>query len=286
MARLQILNKIVWLASYPKSGNTWFRAFLSALMSEGRLDINNMPTGGIFSYRGTFDMATDIDSVYLYDAEVKSMMADAYRGVAQYRNYLSFTKIHDAYVDAGGQHIVPDDVTLCGLYFLRNPLDVAGSLANHMFISIEEAITMLNDPGAKLAAQKGNLNKDTQLPQDLLDWSGHVRSWTELPTFPVLVMRYEDMLQDTFAIFKQALQHIGWQVEDEEIIRAIKACNFENLRKQEDATGFKEKAAGKGSRFFRTGTKGNWEKELTTEQISKIVSAHGAVMERYGYELP
>lgn len=286
MAKLHIPNKIVWLASYPKSGNTWFRAFLSALMGEGRVDINNMLTGGIFSHRRTFDVATDIDSEYLYDTEVRNMMADAYRGVAQHRHYLSFTKIHDAYVGAaGGAPIVPDDVTLCGLYFLRNPLDVAGSLANHMFLSIDEAVTMLNDKGAKLAAQKGNLNKDTQLPQELLDWSGHVRSWTEQPTFPVMVMRYEDMLQDTFSMFKQALQHIGWQVEDAEIMRAIKACNFESLRKQEDAGGFKEKAVGKGSRFFRTGTTGNWEKELTTEQIKRITAAHGAMMLRYGYDL-
>lgn len=284
MPKLHLPHKIVWLASYPKSGNTWFRAFLSALMEEGSVDINNLRTGGIFSFRRTFDVATDIDSEDLYDVEVKNMMADAYRGVALHRNYLSFTKVHDAYIySSEGHPIIPDDVTLCGLYFMRNPLDVAGSLANHMHLSIEEAVSMLNDKNAKLAVQKGNLNKDTQLTQYLLDWSGHVISWTERPSFPVLVIRYEDMLANTFATFKQALQHIGWDVAEEDIARAISACNFDNLKKQEDNAGFREKTAAKGGKFFRTGKAGNWEKELTPEQVAKITSTHELVMRRYGY---
>ena len=77
------LKKIVWLASYPKSGNTWFRAFLTALLNDGDLDINQMKTDGIFSSRFIFDNSTDLDSTYLYDEEVKNMLPEVFCDMAQ-----------------------------------------------------------------------------------------------------------------------------------------------------------------------------------------------------------
>ena len=71
-------QKIVWLASYPKSGNTWFRAFLTTLLNEGELDINEMKTDGIFSSRQILEAFTDLDSTYLYADEVKTLIPEVF----------------------------------------------------------------------------------------------------------------------------------------------------------------------------------------------------------------
>src|ERR1700742_3075872 len=100
MARKQLNDqkKIVWLASYPKSGNTWFRTFLTALLNDGDLDINHIKTDGIFSSKETFENATDLDPAYLYDSEAKDLQTEVYRYLEQFSQKENmFVKIHDAY---------------------------------------------------------------------------------------------------------------------------------------------------------------------------------------------
>ena len=215
MPRAQFPHKILWLASYPKSGNTWFRAFLTALLNDGHVDINNMDSDGIFSSRYTFDLVSEIESRDLYDEEAKLMVADVYRQLAADREALTIVKVHDAFeADTEGQDLIPGDATHCAIYFIRNPLDIVGSLANHMHFSMDEAVQMLGDKAACMAPQAGNLNKNMQFTQHLSDWAGHVNSWTIKPSFPVCVIRYEDMLVDTFATFSGALSFIGWKYTD------------------------------------------------------------------------
>ena len=276
-------HKILWLASYPKSGNTWFRAFLSALMNDGEVAINKLDTDGVFSSRDTFDFATDVDSIDLYDDEAKLMVADVYRFIAHTNDSLKIIKTHDAFfTDKEGKAIFPADVTHCAFYFIRNPLDVVGSFANHMRLSIEESVDIMCDKNATLASQKNNLNKNKQFRINMGDWSTNVTSWTSGLPFPVHVIRYEDMLSHPFATFSKAVSLAKFSFPPEEIQKAIDASSFEQLKKQETQFGFIEKLT-KDVQFFRSGTMGNWEKELTPAQIDRIIKAHGEVMSQYGY---
>lgn len=276
-------NKIIWLASYPKSGNTWFRAFLSALMGEGKIEINNMKTDGIFSSREIFDLITDLDSRDLYDEEIKNMLPDVYRQLAAERKQTQLVKVHDAYAwNDNNEAIIPADVTHCAVYIIRNPLDVVASLANHNGSTIDEAITLMNNKNGCLAYQRNNLNIANQLRQLMYDWSSHVTSWTELPDFPVYVIRYEDMLADPFNTFNNALKAIGWNYPKEKIEAAINASSFDKLKSQEKEAGFYEKSK-KSPEFFRGGVSGNWRKELNDEQAKKILLNHEMVMKQYKY---
>jgi hypothetical protein len=285
MSKQQFPNKILWLASYPKSGNTWFRAFLSALMNDGEIEINKMKTNGIFSSREIFDFVTDTNSRDMYDEEAKLMIADVFRHVAAEKDELSIIKVHDSFGhDTEGKNIIPEDVTQCAVYFIRNPLDIAGSLANHNHSSVEEAVKMLNDKEACLSKQMNNLNRHNQFRQYLSDWSSHVNSWLSCPAFPVHVVRYEDMLCDTFNTFSKILHDIGWQYGPEQILKAIDATSFDKLSRQETEKGFTEKNV-KSEKFFRSGTMRNWEKELSNDQINKIIAMHKATMGSYGYSL-
>jgi len=283
MSKNQFPNKILWLASYPKSGNTWFRAFLTALLNGGKVEINRLDTDGIFSQRETFDRISELESRDLYREETESIIADVYRYLALESNRLKIIKIHDYFgYDKIGNCLVPEDVSLCAIYFIRNPLDIAGSLANHFNCTIDEAVKILNNDQAYMVPQKNNFNIQNQLPQLLSDWSSHVRSWTTGPHFPVHIVRYEDMVSNTFETFSRILKLIGWGYSEENITTAIEASSFENLKRQENMNGFAEKAI-KSERFFRSGTIGNWGKELNEYHIKQITEHHGEAMGIYGY---
>ncbi len=273
----------MWLASYPKSGNTWMRAFVSALIDNGKVDLNNLKSDGIFSSRAIFERITNIDSRDLYDDEAKAMMADVYTRFALNRDELSIIKVHDAYEnDSYNKPIIPVHVTYCAIYIIRNPLDIAGSLSSHMKISLDDAVSMLNNPDACIACQPNNLNKNNQFRQHLSDWSGHVKSWTENAPLPVHIIRYEDMVDSPNSIFTKLLNEIGWQFTDELIDKAITATNFQELRKLEESRGFAEMDVP-GRRFFRAGKTGNWKNELNSRQIEAITDKHNALMKQYGY---
>ncbi len=283
MQTKQFPNKILWLASYPKSGNTWFRTFLTALQTEGDINLNNLITDGIFASRLIFDDYSDIDSQHLYDYEAKTMIADVFRYYAQECDRLSVFKIHDTFTKGvDGNYIVPEDCTHCSIYFIRNPLDIAGSLANHNNSTIQMAVNTINNKKSCLASQPGNLNITPQFRQDICDWSTHVNSWSIETKFPVIVVRYEDMVSDTFATFTKLLKFVGWDYAESQIKRAIEATSFDKLKQIEATKGFKEKPV-KAQHFFRSGISGRWKEELTTEQICSIIDMHGEVMKRYNY---
>ncbi|NNU33231.1 sulfotransferase domain-containing protein [Mucilaginibacter sp. S1162] len=268
-----------------------FRAFLTALLGNGDLNINQMRTDGIFSSRHIFDDATDMDSSYLYDEEVKQLLPEVFtQVVSEYTKERLFVKIHDAYtLNNAGIPIVPAEPTLCALYFIRNPLDVAGSFANHNAGPIDEAIHTMNKPRGTLAKQKrpiGEVNTNNQFAQLMLSWSGHAESWTapEVP-FPVMVLRYEDMLHDQLNTFSKAVAFMGLDKTREQIEKAIFESRFEKLKEQEKEKGFMEKNRNTES-FFRSGKAGGWMNELTPEQVKSIVDNHREVMEKYNYPIP
>lgn len=93
------MKGIVWLASYPKSGNTWFRTLISNLMSKSQepVDINQLSTGGIASGRERFDELTGIESADLTFEEIDQLRPEVYAYLAQTVKEPLFVKVHDAY---------------------------------------------------------------------------------------------------------------------------------------------------------------------------------------------
>lgn len=276
-------KNIIWLASYPKSGNTWFRAFLTALLNEGELDINNIESAGIFSSRQLFEIVTDLNSYYFSDDEIKNMMPNVFRAFVHKRKKTSFIKIHDAFsYNLDNVPIVPEDVTECAIYIVRNPLDVVASLGNHLQKTTDEAISMMNSPNAYMGRNKKKDNIGMQFSQLLYSWSGHVLSWLEKPAFPVYFVRYEDMHEQPFETFKEMVGKLDMDYSDEAIMRAIEASSFKKLKEQETNKGFVERPYKENS-FFRKGTVDGWKEELTAEQVKRITDAHASIMERFGY---
>jgi hypothetical protein len=271
-------KNIIWLASYPKSGNTWFRLFLSALFNNAKVDINEIDEGHIFSRKHIFEEVLDLNSTLLNNDEIKLLQNKVYKYLSEQTENTLFFKIHDALIfNKANELIIPEANTKCAIYFIRNPLDVAVSFANHNATSIENTILAMQNDEYTLGSEKGK-----QLEQKLLTWSNHYKSWKANVPFPVYVVRYEDMLSDTFNVFKALVNKIGLNYSDEAIKDAIIATKFENLKKQEEEKGFKEKNPDT-QKFFNNGTSGTWKNKLTESQIDTIIKTHGEIMKELGY---
>jgi hypothetical protein len=276
-------KKIVWLASYPKSGNTWFRAFLTALLNPGSpdVDINNMYPTTIASSRQLFDELTGVSSADLLPDEVDRLRPLVYRQNAMESDEMIYHKIHDAWIRLpGGEPMIPADVTRAVVYVIRNPLDVAVSFAHHLNTGIDKTIAIMNKPEYAFCDRGDRLHN--QLRQRLLTWSGHVKSWVDESGLSLLVLRYEDMSHHPEETFSKAVSFIGLNHTPGEIHIALDYCAFARLKKQEEEKGFSEKNT-KADSFFRKGMVGDWRNVLTKEQVRRITDVHGEVMERFGY---
>jgi hypothetical protein len=276
-------KNLIWLASYPKSGNTWFRVFLTNLLSKtGKpANINDLLVTTIASSRLMFDEATGLSSSDLTKEEIEELRPYVYRYVSKNSGDLSFHKIHDAFIfTKSGNPIIPSDISLGAIYFIRNPLDLVLSFANHTGDSIDEMIEFMNKPEYSFCARTDRLYN--QLEQKLQSWSMHIKSWIDQELIPVCILKYEDMKQDTLASFRKAVLFSGIQATDEDIIIALDLSRLEELQKQERESGFRERSP-QSKVFFKRGGIGAWKEELTSDQVKRIIGQHFEMMLRFGY---
>jgi aryl sulfotransferase len=292
------VTRTIWLASYHKSGNTWFRILLANLSAkDGKpADVNKLQErGGIASARSWFDGLLLIDSGLLTHDEIDCLRPRVYeelsRGAAD-DEYdapdeplpVRFVKVHDAYtLTPKGEPLLAGRRGADGaIVIVRDPRDVAPSLANHNRVDIDAAIAWMNNRQAVYCDKPGRL--DQQLRQRALSWSGHIASWLDQSDIPVHLIRYEDMKADTVGAFRRALDFAGFPTSDVDIRRAVGYSDFAELRRQEEDKGFSETSRRSGGPFFRRGEVGGWRDELSAEQVARIEAAHAEMMRRLGYE--
>lgn len=273
---------IVWLASYPKSGNTWTRAFLSNLATimageKQALDVNSInrfSLGENFTqfYKdicGFDPKPNDHRRVAEHRHRVQEVIADQFEG-------LIFCKTHNALVVDRGHSIINFAVTSGAIYIVRNPLDVAISLSHHINKPIDQAIAVMAKPNVETPINEMRVHEVWG------SWTQHVESWTRKPHRAIYVMRYEDMLREPKKTFGNLAHHLLLNPTPDELDLAIQRSSFESLRDQEGEEGFKEKPEH-AERFFRVGRAGQWQDVLTAKQVDEIISAHGKQTKKFGY---
>lgn len=281
---------LFWLASYPKSGNTWTRSFIQSLRAvagcdddEADIDINALKTGNIASSREWVSQGLGFDVDHLSHDEIDDLRPAAYRYICQQLEEPGYHKVHDACTRTrSGELLFPPEATRGALYIVRNPLDVAVSFASHMNSSLDKSIRRMGTSDFALCA--GNKKQANQLRQWLLSWSDHVRSWQE-SGLPMQLVRYEDMRQDPLPTFTLIASFLELPSDPESVSAAIELCDFDRLKAKEEAGGFREKPVRAAS-FFRKGVVGDWQGTLSEEQVQTIVVDHGQMMESLGYALP
>ncbi|MET4700008.1 aryl sulfotransferase [Constrictibacter sp. MBR-5] len=274
----------VWLASYPKSGNTWMRIALGALRDgEAAFDLARMTNNiGIFlAMRHRLDMALDIDSSDLSAEEVHLLRPKIYGLIDTQGRQTTIWKIHDCWMrTADGEALFPSDVTAATIYLVRDPRDVAASFAHHFEVDIDRAIDLMADPAYRVAAKANSAH--FHLPQHYSTWRNHVLSWLDDSGHDPLTIRYEDMVADLASTLKRVCATLGWSSSDAAIEAAVAATRFDRLRAEESAGKFPESLRGDRP-FFRRGIAGGWRDTLTPAQATRIERDHGDVMARLGY---
>lgn len=276
------MNGIFWLASYPKSGNTWLRALLTNYLSatDQPADINDLE-GLTAASRTLFDETLGFESSHLTAKEMDHYRPLVYTRWAEEFPGPLFVKVHDAFrTNDDGRPLFPRPVTAGVVYLVRNPLDVAVSYAHHMHRPVDRAIEEMASDGHEMWPSKHGTGG--QLTQRLLSWSSHVRSWMDESSLRLHLVRYEDMLERPVETFDGVLTFFGIQVEQDLAERSVARSAFDKLRAQERANGFSEKQPTSPS-FFRSGRAGTWRESLTHSQVDRIVADHREQMCRFGY---
>lgn len=271
---------LAWIASYPKSGNTWMRLFLANYLVGGQspLPINQVhrficfdATAQIYESAGlpAFDPVTQAEAGWAGRGQMLHWIAS--------RADLTFIKTHMPRGEFLGQQLIPNALTRAALYIVRDPRDVAVSYSRHFGTTPERAAAVLGErdtvvrPNAKSIAQP------------IGDWSGHAAGWTRPEaSAPALWIRYEDMLARPDETFAQTVRHFGLPVDDSRLRRAIAFSSFEELQRQEALSGFKEHPKLRQP-FFHTGEVGQWTNLLPTDAARRIETEHAEQMERFGY---
>lgn len=271
---------LVWLASYPKSGNTWLRALLTAVRHPwaAGLDINALDGHASLLDADEFEDITGLNWCELDDDEREACLADVIAALAAASPQLSLRKTHEMYrFDPAGRPLFDRSSGARAIYLVRDPRDVAVSFAAHLGQSLHDAIATMANSSATIGRMAG-------VRQELLgSWSENVMSWQNQVHIPLLTIRYEDMLAAPSVELRRALDFMEIEASCEALDRAVQLASFETLSRQERTTRFVERQQ-EASAFFRKGQAGEWRETLSQAQVKHIEERHAHAMDRLGYQ--
>lgn len=283
------MGALLWLASYPRSGNTWTRAFLHNLMQLiAGIDPQSFGTEGQDINRMGRVTTWEISKVWYEPIlgkapkEATAQEQAAARLAAQSRiaasvEKLMLVKTHHALVQSLGYPTINLGETAGAVYILRSPLDVVPSFAMHFGLDLDRAIQVMNQPAYQAPASEHAAYEHYGA------WRENVLSWTRAPHRAIYVMRYEDMLQDPMATFGKLARHLLLEANDEQLARAIELSSFERLKRQEESAGFLERPKQSRASFFRIGKADQWKETLRPDQIKALIEPNRDLMARFGY---
>ena len=280
---------IIWPASYPKSGNTWLRALLSSYFfsSNGNFNlkmlenIKSFPTEDNFkNYKDKFNNPGDTSKYWISEQERINLSKK-----------VMFLKTHMAVCKVNGNSFTDNKNTLGAIYIIRDPRNVITSLSNHYQISIEEAFEFMKDDQRAIYSKVNNRYLGFQF---LMSWSLNQKSWIENKKFPVLLIKYEDLVGETFFVFKNIIQFVNKLMNNKQAfnkdkaVNAIKNTSFEKLQNLEKQYGFSEAVTKKGTKeklkFFNLGKANNYQNILSKNLINKMNNEYKKELEKYNYE--
>ena len=274
------LRRIIWLASFPKSGNTWVRSFLANYFQPpGRtLDINSLHRFTTADVRQDFfNKAAGRPFRGKTVDDWITVRPKALRLIAGSKSGHHFVKTHCLVSKIGPADVIPPEVTAAAVYIIRNPFDVASSYARHLSLDLDAAIERMTTHLAVHANENGIMELISR-------WDDHVESWTTAPGLPLHVMRYEDMLADADKAYRALFGFLRVPVDEAQMRRTLKTTSFRALQNQEREAGFGERPKGM-KQFFATGRAGGWREELTKAQAARIRAEFLPVLEQWYPEM-
>ncbi len=285
---------IIWLASYPKSGNTWLRAFISALIysKNGIMDKNLWSKISQFPLAKNFeDLISDKDIFYLKKKEHIYRLFEQLIN-AQYKlnldNKIKFIKTHFLNCKVEQFNFTDQTNTLGTIHVVRDPRNVISSLKNHYDLkNYQDACEFLFN-NEKWIVEKENIEL-IHAPTLLSSWGTHYNMWKQSRK-NYLLIKYENLINNTFQEFQKIkiyLENImNIKIDQEKFENAIKSTSFDKLKNMEKQNEFFENVRGKNDKtvtFFKFGEKNKWENLLDKNLAENIVKKFQKEMEELNY---
>jgi hypothetical protein len=273
------MRQITWLASYPKSGNTWLRAIVDRIVRpEHPFDVNALgETAPAFSgLMERFVAKQGIQVPPSAPGEVRRYWTAAQHAICSSSEREIFLKTHNVAAKFDSGYFPDPKLTKSVIYIVRDPRDVAISFAYHYGRPLGLAV-------AALCSSRSFNFKPQQMSRAelLMSWGEHVAGWTSLKRFPVLVLRYEDLLANGETGVRRIAGLVGKQVSEQQVRDVVAATSFEQLRRQEAERGFTEAVRARG--FFRVGKAQQWRDVRDQSVFQPLLDRFSRLMRRYGY---
>ena len=282
---------IIWLASYPKSGNTWVRSIIASLIysSDGRFNFKLLNKIDQFPEKKYFkDFVSDFA-----DFELIKKNWIAAQDKINLDNNIKFFKTHQGKYTVGEDNFTNEENTIAVIYIVRDPRNVVTSISNHYTLSIKESLKfMLSDTiiGNKKSFEESYKEKKSGILTLLGKWNNHYRSWTRKKG-NLLLIKYEDLIfnpnAEILKISSFLKKFINFEADDKKYQNILKTTSFENLKKMENEESFKEGVLNKETKskvnFFNLGPKNKWQKHLNQDIIDIIKKNFKDEMNEIGY---
>tara|TARA_X000000368_G_scaffold318111_1_gene255404 strand:- start:284 stop:1126 length:843 start_codon:yes stop_codon:yes gene_type:complete len=265
---------IIWLASYPKSGNTWVRSIVSSLLYSNDGDFNFELIKKIkqFPEKKYFkDLINDFDN---FD-KIKENWILAQDKI-NLDDQIKVLKTHQGKYNVGKDSFTNSTNTLATIYIVRDPRTLISSISNHYTLDLNQASNFLMTPQIIGNSKKWEENKIGM--QCLLGkWNDHYRSWTRAKN-DLLLIRYEDLVHNPENELEKIIsflkKYINFETDDIKNKRILETTSFKNLKEMEDKGLFKENVLNKKDdstvNFFHMGPANNWKENLNKGITDKI----------------
>ena len=279
---------IIWLASFPKSGNTWMRAFLSSYLYLD-LDKENFT----FNLLKKIERFPNLNQLNNIGIKPKSFLDVAKSWIPtqnhiNLNNKINLLKTHQAFGNFENFPFTDSNNTLGAIYLVRDPRDVLISYSKHMKQSIDKTLDLVLEDDSK-----GNLfeGKNSVIGEMRGSWSQHYNSWKYSNLKEKIIIKYEDLINNPFDTFSKVISHLNYlfrklsfplETNAERIRKCIEISNFNNLQNLEKKLGFSDNIKS-GATFFNKGTTNQWQGELNDKIIYKIEKKFKKEMKELNY---
>ena len=276
---------IIWIASYPKSGNTYLRSFISSYY---------------FSKKGkfNFDLLLNIlqfPSIKFAKKRISSELEASQNWIYNQQQFFSgekvhFIKTHSSLNEYNGYNFTNKNLSLGAIYIVRDPRNLITSMTHHYSLNYDQAYSKLINEKQTLLEKStdGDYSNFTYLGS----WSSHYKSWKNTKNFKTLFIKYEDLENNKWDTFKLIINFINnlkkdkSPIDEKKFLNSINSTNFSNLRNKEENEGFEESVyskLGERKRFFNLGFNNRWQKILPKNILLKLNNTLQKELNDLGY---
>ena len=269
---------IFWLASYPKSGNTWLRTLISSYYysKDGIYTDNIIKKIGQFPEKRHF---TEFEYDQNIVTDTTRFWLQAQKNINKDKQ-LRFFKTHNAFGALNNQSFTNKENSIGCIYIVRDPRNVITSLKNHYEMNDEQALKWMTNE-KQFIYDVQNLEKDGYSDfQFISSWVTNYKSWIVQKQIPFKLIRYESLLNETYAVFKDIIEFINKtsginkKIDKERLKNSVQSTSFNKLKDNEKKHGFSEAILSKKTNekipFFFLGPENDWKKILTEEMKIKL----------------